>query len=119
MVEDIKRKIASLLRLAKDQAATPAEAAAAASKAQELADKHRLDLAAILTEEQRQQVIGSAFPVTNAAGWRRIVWNRVAVANGCMTVWQGYKKTMNISATPPTSKYPPTWRPTWRGCWTR
>jgi hypothetical protein len=79
-------KIAKLLRLAMDRAATPAEAALAAARAQELAARHRVDLAALMSEAERGAVTERRAARKNTALWRGSVWLVVAQANGCRVI---------------------------------
>lgn len=81
----IRAKLAAMLRLARDGAATPAEAATAAAMAQELADKYRLDLGSIVTDDRAATATGAARR-KNGASWRSHVWQTVSRANGCYIV---------------------------------
>lgn len=78
--------IRKCLTLAGDKAATPAEAASAAARAQELLDRHNLDLAQIEAHGARARFEEAVFDDVPGALWRQWLINGVAKTSHCRAI---------------------------------
>lgn len=90
-LEVIKEKIRKLLALAGNNS-SPAEAAAAAGKAAELALEYGLELDKLRLEQPGQKALPIGYkpmcePSADAEHWLAIISEAVATANGCRFMW--------------------------------
>ena len=87
-LDDVKNKVRKLFKLAHDKGATEAEAALAASKAQELLDAHKLTQLDVPEEGETREQVGHE---VHAQGkrvphWRRILRRACADTTYCFSI---------------------------------
>ena len=88
-LEEVKTKVRKLFRLAHDKGATEGEAEAAAAKAQELLDAHKLtQLDVPEAGEEREQTVHGVYPQgKRVPHWRRVLRRACADTTYCFSVY--------------------------------
>ena len=95
-LDEVMERIGKIQRLA-ERGGTPHEAAAAASKVQELLAKHSLTLAQVaMAEGEPLSGYGHRELSIGSAGWRRSLMFVLARSNMCKAVYIGRKKAMDV-----------------------
>lgn len=102
--ETILSKIRKLLTLAKDKAATPGEAAAAAARAQALLFEHKLSLVDVESKTGEKEAYGKEDTklggAKNMMKWRQTLMFAVARYNFCRAISLGSSGVMSLIGKP-------------------
>jgi Protein of unknown function (DUF2786) len=86
-IDGVMERIAKIQRLA-ERGGTPAEAAAAASKVQELLAKHSITLAEVAIAAGAELTgYGHRQQSTGSSGWRRSLLSQIALSNMCRAIY--------------------------------